>query len=113
MNLDALTLSALLDELMDTIVGGRIQDAIDVNDDSVGLEIYADHRRHYLYLSADPQTPRVHLVTDKLRRGRSTPTQPGCCCDAMPRVERSPTSHNRRGSACCISRSSAPKATAR
>lgn len=77
MNLDALTLSALLDELMDTIVGGRIQDAIDVNDDSIGLEIYADHRRHYLYLSADPQTPRVHLVTDKLRRGRSTPTQLG------------------------------------
>lgn len=62
---------------MDTVVGGRIQDSIDVNDDSIGLEIYADHRRHYLYLSADPQTPRVHLVPDKLRRGRSTPTQLG------------------------------------
>jgi hypothetical protein len=45
LNLDALTLSALLDELMDTIRRvGRIQDAIDVNDDSIGLEIYADHR---------------------------------------------------------------------
>ena len=41
------------------------------------LEIYAAHKRHYLYLSADPAHPRVHLVDSKLRRGLQTPTQLG------------------------------------
>lgn len=77
MYLDALTLSALLDELMDTVVGGKIQDAIDVDETGLGLEIYAHHARKYLYLSADNQTPRVHLVEDKLRRGLPKPTQLG------------------------------------
>ena len=77
MYLDALTLSALLDEFMDELVGGRIQDVLDVDEDSVGLEIYAAHRRRYLLLSADNQTPRVHIVPDKLRRGLIKPTQLG------------------------------------
>lgn len=69
MYLDAFTLSALVDEFMDTLVGGRIQDTIDVDATGLGLEIYANRRRQYLYLSADLQMPRVHLVPDKLRRG--------------------------------------------
>src|SRR5690606_6051512 len=73
MYLDAFTLSALVDEFMDTLVGGRVQDSIDVDETGLGLEIYAHHRRHYLYLSADPQMPRVHLVKDKLRRGLAKP----------------------------------------
>ncbi|MBK8134653.1 MAG: NFACT family protein [Chloroflexi bacterium] len=77
MYLDALTLSALLDEFMDTIVGGKIQDAIDVDENGIGLEIYSHHIRRYLYLSADNQTPRIHLVEDKLRRGLPKPTQLG------------------------------------
>lgn len=77
MYLDAFTLSALVDEFMDVLVGGRIQDAIDVDETGLGLEIYASHRRRYLYLSADPQTPRVHLVPDKLRRGVQRPTNIG------------------------------------
>lgn len=77
MNLDAFTLSALVDEFMDVLVGGRVQDAIDVDATGIGLEIYADHRRRYLYLSADPQSPRVHLVPEKLRRGLQKPTQIG------------------------------------
>ncbi len=77
MYLDALTLSALLDELMDSVIGGKIQDAIDVDETALGLEIYAHHQRRYLYLSADNQTPRVHLVDDKLRRGLPKPTQLG------------------------------------
>ncbi len=69
MYLDAFTLSALVDEFLDTLVGARVQDSIDVDETGIGLEIYAQHRRRYLYMSADPQTPRVHLVEDKLRRG--------------------------------------------
>jgi predicted ribosome quality control (RQC) complex YloA/Tae2 family protein len=74
MYLDVFTISALVDEFMDTLVGGRIQDSVAVDQTGLGLEIYANHRRHYLYLSADHQTPRVHLVPDKLRRGLTTPT---------------------------------------
>ncbi len=77
MNLDAFTISALVDEFMDVLVGGRIQDSINVDHTAIGLEIYADHQRRYLYMSADHQTPRVHLVADKLRRGINVPKQIG------------------------------------
>ncbi len=77
MYLDVFTISALVDEFLDTLVGGRVQDSIDVDHTGLGLEIYAHHQRQYLYLSADPQTPRVHRVDDKLRRGLVKPTQLG------------------------------------
>ncbi|MBZ0275774.1 MAG: NFACT family protein, partial [Anaerolineae bacterium] len=77
MYLDVFTVSALVDEFMDTLVGGRIQDVLDVDETGLGLEIYANHRRQYLYLSADPRLPRLHLAGDKLRRGLSKPTQVG------------------------------------
>jgi predicted ribosome quality control (RQC) complex YloA/Tae2 family protein len=77
MYLDVFTLSALVDEFMDTFVGGRVQDSIDVDGTGLGLEIYAHRQRHYLYLSADQSTPRIHLVDDKLRRGLNRPTQLG------------------------------------
>jgi predicted ribosome quality control (RQC) complex YloA/Tae2 family protein len=77
MYLDAFTLSALVDEFMDVLVGGRVQDSLSVDEYGIGLEVYANHRRSYLYLSADPQTPRVHIVPDKLRRGLARPSQLG------------------------------------
>lgn len=77
MNLDSFTISALADELTSAIVGGRVQDVIDVDALGIGLEIYARQRRHYLYLSADAAHPRLHLVGAKLRRGLPKPTQLG------------------------------------
>ncbi len=77
MNLDSLTISALVDEFMDLLVGGRVQDVLDVDRTGYGLEIYANRKRHYLYLSADQQVPRVHLVEGKLRRGLYQPKQLG------------------------------------
>ena len=77
MYLDVFTLSALVDEFLDTLVGGRVQDSIDVDETGIGLEIYADHRRQYLYLSADQSAPRLHVTSDKLRRGIPKPTQLG------------------------------------
>jgi predicted ribosome quality control (RQC) complex YloA/Tae2 family protein len=77
MYLDVFTISALVDEFMDTFVGGRVQDSIDVDETGLGLEIYVNHKRHYLYMSADHLTPRIHLVADKLRRGLTKPTQLG------------------------------------
>jgi predicted ribosome quality control (RQC) complex YloA/Tae2 family protein len=77
MYLDAFTIAALVDEFMDVLVGGRVQDSIDVDDTGLGLEIYAAHQRRYLYMSGDTHVPRVHLVPDKLRRGTPKPTQLG------------------------------------
>ncbi len=77
MNLDVFTLAALVDQLLDTVVGGRVQDTLLVDEWGIGLEIYANRTRHYLYASADNQTPRVHLVSDKLRRGVTKPTPLG------------------------------------
>ncbi len=77
MNLDTFTISALADELKNMIVSGRVQDVIDVDALGIGLEIYANRKRHYLYLSADAMHPRLHLVDAKLRRGLAKPTQLG------------------------------------
>lgn len=77
MYFDAMSISALVDEFMDELVGGRVQDAIDVDHTGYGLEIYSNRKRHYLYMSADQQVPRVHLVGDKLRRGLYKPKQLG------------------------------------
>ena len=75
MNLDSFTISALVDEFMDVLVGGRVQATIDVDPTGYGLEIYAHGQRRYLYMSGDKQTPRFHLVGDKLRRGVFKKTQ--------------------------------------
>jgi predicted ribosome quality control (RQC) complex YloA/Tae2 family protein len=62
MYFDAMTISALVDEFMDEIVGGRVQDVLDVDSTGFGLEIYANRQRRYLYLSADKQVPRVDCI---------------------------------------------------
>jgi len=77
MYFDAFTVSALVDEFMDTVVGGRIQDVIDVDQTGIGLEVYASRQRQYIYASADQQIPRVHRTEERLRRGRVQPTQLG------------------------------------
>jgi predicted ribosome quality control (RQC) complex YloA/Tae2 family protein len=77
MYLDALTISSLVDEFMDELVGGRVQDVLAVDQTGYGFEIYSNRKRHYLYASADRQMPRIHLVGDKLRRGLYQPKQLG------------------------------------
>ncbi|MCY4019785.1 MAG: NFACT family protein [Chloroflexi bacterium] len=80
MSFDVFTISALVDEFMDTLVGGRVQDVIDVDEMGLGLEIYANRRRHYLYMSAEANQPRLYLAAGKLRRGLMKPTQLGLLC---------------------------------
>ncbi len=75
--MDVFTISALVDEFMDTLVIGRVQDAIDVDNTGLGLEVYANQKRHYLYMSADPSIPRFYLSDEKMRRGITRPTQLG------------------------------------
>lgn len=72
MYFDALTLAAIAAELRATVLDGRVQDVLPAGPLDIGLEIYAVHERHYVLLSADRHTPRVHLASAKLRRGVET-----------------------------------------
>ncbi len=77
MNFDVFTIAAVTAELNATLQDGRVQDALELGDDAIGLEIYSNHARHYLYLSAHPQWARLHLVPERLRRGVETPSPLG------------------------------------
>ena len=73
MYFDALTTAATADECR-ALVGGRVQEVVQVDEWSIGLEIYAGQRRQYLVASAHPQRSRVHLTETKLRRGVEMPS---------------------------------------
>ncbi|HNS03496.1 MAG TPA: NFACT RNA binding domain-containing protein [Anaerolineae bacterium] len=64
--------AAVADELRRTALPGRVQQVVQVDGASLALELYAGRERRYLLLSADQQTPRVHLLADKPRRGVDT-----------------------------------------
>jgi predicted ribosome quality control (RQC) complex YloA/Tae2 family protein len=74
MYFDALTLAAVVNELRSTVVGGRIQRVALPSQLSVALEVYANHRRYHLLLSAHPRFARAQLTTTKLSRGVETQT---------------------------------------
>ncbi len=77
MYLDFFTLAALVDEFQSILPGGRIQDVLDVDATDLGLEIYAQRRRHWLYLSADSRQPHLYLAPGRLRRGPDRPSPIG------------------------------------
>ncbi|MFN8491700.1 MAG: NFACT RNA binding domain-containing protein [Caldilineaceae bacterium] len=74
MHFDALTLACITHELTQALTGGRVQQVLQPDEQSIGLEIYAQHQRHYLLLTVDAQKSRVHLVRQKLRRGAEQPS---------------------------------------
>ncbi|WP_129626921.1 Rqc2 family fibronectin-binding protein [Candidatus Oscillochloris fontis] len=69
MYFDALTISAVADELRETILGGRIQRVLLTGPLGIGLEIYHHGQRYHLLASAHAQFARVHLVRTRLSRG--------------------------------------------
>jgi predicted ribosome quality control (RQC) complex YloA/Tae2 family protein len=71
--LDALTIAALRDELDRLLHGGRVQRIVQPSELSIGLEVYAGQRYQFL-ASAEPRSPRVLLVRDRLRRGMDRPS---------------------------------------
>lgn len=72
MHFDAITLACVTSELQQSVQSGRVQQVLLVDDLSVGVELYANRTRQYLLLAAHPSESRVHLVTQKLRRGTDT-----------------------------------------
>ncbi len=77
MLVDALTTAAVADNLRETILGGRVQDIIEVDQQTIGMEVYAGRKRHYLLATVAPGAARCHLVTEKLRRGVERPSALG------------------------------------
>lgn len=77
MYFDAVTVMAVRDELNILLAGGRVQDTVEIDSDTIGLEVYAGHQRHYVVLSAHQQFARVHLSSEKLRRGVTKPSPLG------------------------------------
>ncbi len=73
MYFDALTTAAVRDELESSLLGGRVQDVVEVDEETIGMEVYAG-RRFYLIANGG-HAPRIHLVPDKLRRGVETPSR--------------------------------------
>jgi predicted ribosome quality control (RQC) complex YloA/Tae2 family protein len=59
---DVLTVSAIADELRETVLDGRIQRIGLVDRLTIAAEIYAHGRRRALVASADPRQPRLLLV---------------------------------------------------
>jgi predicted ribosome quality control (RQC) complex YloA/Tae2 family protein len=76
MYVDSVTTAAIADELRGALIGGRVQAMLEIDSLTVGMEIFAG-KRIYLLLSADPQSARVHIVPDKLRRGVEKPSPLG------------------------------------
>ncbi|MBI5302851.1 MAG: NFACT family protein [Chloroflexi bacterium] len=71
---DATALHAITDELNATILRGRVQEIVQLDAFAFGFEIYAQHARRYLYVSAHPDDARVHLVAQKLRGSGLAPS---------------------------------------
>lgn len=59
---DVLTIAAIVDELAATIGNGRIQRIGLADARTIGAEIYAGGRRHYLLASTDDHLPRLRLA---------------------------------------------------
>ncbi|HWV25482.1 MAG TPA: NFACT RNA binding domain-containing protein [Thermomicrobiales bacterium] len=57
-----MTTGAVVAELRQTVLDGRIQRLGLVDAVTIGAEIYAQGRRWHLIASADPQHPRIHLT---------------------------------------------------
>lgn len=74
MHFDALTLACMADELRRTVLGGRIQQVLAPDAQSLGMEVYAHGVRRYLVIHLEGRAARLHLAAHKLRRGVDQPS---------------------------------------
>jgi predicted ribosome quality control (RQC) complex YloA/Tae2 family protein len=75
MHVDALTLRAVRDELARALIDGRIDKIFQPSSTSLALLVRAGGQNHQLFLSAHPESARVHLVTaSRLTSGFETPS---------------------------------------
>src|SRR5262245_18605574 len=65
MQIDALTLAAVADELREQLVGARVEEVIQPTPQAIALRCYGGGRNRWLLASAHPQLARIHLVEQK------------------------------------------------
>jgi predicted ribosome quality control (RQC) complex YloA/Tae2 family protein len=70
MNFDALTVAAVCDELRSAALRGRVQHVHHPDEMGLAFELFSGGTRRWLYCTAHPQNPRLHLVSS--RPGRSS-----------------------------------------
>ncbi len=73
---DSLLLTAVRDELGDTLVGGKIEKITQPDPDEIVLRIYKTGHKHNLLLSCDASHARAHLT---ISRRDNPPTPPHFC----------------------------------
>ncbi len=73
MNFDAITLSAVRDEIRARALGGRVQRVVAPTPDRLALEIYANGATHHLLIHAAHQGARVHFVDNRPPAGSDPP----------------------------------------
>src|ERR1051326_9531013 len=73
MYVDALTLSAIADELQTLIGGARVEDVIQPTPHAVALQCWTGSRNLWLYASAHPQLARLHLTAEKPKKLATEP----------------------------------------
>lgn len=70
--MDAITLTAVVREVNETVAGGRIQALVQPDERSLALEIFGHEGRQWLLFDTQPSSARVHLLPEKARRGAET-----------------------------------------
>lgn len=62
---DALTISAIVEEMQSELLDGRIQRVQHIDEMTLGLEIYARRQRRWLVISANSQQARILLLDER------------------------------------------------
>lgn len=71
---DGIALAAVVDELNEKILHGRVQEIVQLDALVFGFEIYANKTRQYLLATANPDDARIHLVSTKIRGSGEAPS---------------------------------------
>jgi predicted ribosome quality control (RQC) complex YloA/Tae2 family protein len=74
MTYDGLSLAALASELTRALLGGKVQKIVQPDEWSIALEVFGQHQRRWLLLSADPQRPRLYLTGERPGRRVEAPS---------------------------------------
>ncbi|NOX60415.1 MAG: fibronectin/fibrinogen-binding protein [Chloroflexi bacterium] len=72
--MDAITLTAVVRELEERLLGGRVQAVVQPDEHSLSLEVFHHGERRWLLLDATAAHARVHFLPQRARRGLASDT---------------------------------------
>ena len=65
MTFDGITTKAVIDEIKDKLIGGKINKINQINKDTIIFRIYNKKNTHSLFISTNPSHARIHLTENK------------------------------------------------